>query len=68
MKPEKPKRKCGRDVGACVEGDSIYVECRKPGKWTLLRRTGQHQGHACKARKHAKATLLRSYTNIKHSQ
>jgi len=65
MKPEKSKKKCGRDVWDCIEGDSIYVECRKPGKWTKFRRTGQHQGHSCTAKKDAKATLLRFYTNIK---
>lgn len=58
----KAKTKWYRNVGDCIAGDQIRVEYRKPGDWN--RRTGQHQGHVCKAEKDAKATILKAYTNI----
>ena len=61
---KKAKIKCYRNVGDSVAGDLIRVECRKPGDWKLYRRTGQHQGHFYTAKKDAKATILKSYTNI----
>ncbi len=56
---------CLRAPGDCIEGDSIYVECRKKGKWKLFRMSGQHQGVQCTAKTNAKAVILRKYTNIK---
>ena len=61
---KKEKTKCYRNVGDCIVGDQIYVECRKPDKWKLIRRTGQHQGSVCTVKKDAKATILKAYTNI----
>ena len=62
MKENKP---CHREVGDCIEGHSIYVVCQKPSVWTLIRKSGQHRGWECTARKGAKAKLLKKYTNIK---
>lgn len=59
------KRTCYRNVGDCLEGDSIHVECRSPGKWNLYRMTGQHKGWKCKIQKNAKAIILKTYTNVK---
>jgi hypothetical protein len=56
---------CYREEGACIEGDTIYVECRKPGRWKLIRMSGRHEGRSCKAEKNAMALLLRKYTNVK---
>jgi hypothetical protein len=61
---KKGKIKYYRNVGDSIAGDQIRVECRKPGKWKLFRRTGQHQGQVCKVEKDAKATILKAYTNI----
>jgi hypothetical protein len=61
---KKAKIECYRNVGDCIAGDQIRVECRTPGKWKLYRRTGQHQGSVCIVKKDAKATILKSYTNI----
>jgi len=64
MTTPEPKP-CLRDLGDCIEGDSIYVECRKKGKWKLFRMSGQDKGVKCTAKKNAKAIILREYTNIK---
>ena len=63
---KKTKAKCYRNVGDSVAGDQIRVECRKPGDWNLFKMSGQHNGWKCTAKKNAKATVLRSYTNIKN--
>jgi hypothetical protein len=55
--------KCSRKENACIEGDAIYIECRKPDDWRLFRMTNNHNGHRCKAKKNAKAILLKTYTN-----
>jgi len=60
----KPKD-CYRDEGDCIEGDSIYIQCQDPQQWKLFRKSGQHRGRKCKAKKDAKAIILRSYTNIR---
>jgi len=59
------RKDCRREEGACIEGDTIYVQCQKPGKWTLFRKSEQHRGSHCKADKDAKAVLLKKYTNIR---
>jgi hypothetical protein len=58
-------RDCRREVDACIEGDTIYAECRKPDKWLLIRKSGQHKGMCGTFRKDAKAIILKSYTNVK---
>jgi len=63
----KKAKDCYREPDDCVEGDSIYVECRKPGNWGGFRMSGKHRGYSCKAQKNARGILLRSYTNIKRS-
>ncbi len=62
---QQEKKKCYRNIGDCIEGDQIRVECMKVGKWKLIRKSGQHKGQLCKAEKDARATILRTYTNIK---
>jgi len=56
-----------RNVGDMVCGDTIKVECRDPGKWKLIQMSGQHKGSICIAKKNAKATIVKSYTNVKNS-
>ncbi len=58
-------KKCHTSLNACIEGESIYIECRKPGKWGLFRMTGQHRGSQCIAKKNARAIILRERTNTK---
>jgi len=58
-------KNCLRNIGDCIEGDILYIECQDPEKWKIFRKSGQHRGHKCKAKKGAKAIILRSYTNIK---
>jgi hypothetical protein len=61
----KKKKSCLQEVGDCVQGDSVRVECRKPADWKLFRMTEQHKGWRCVAKKNAKATILKKYTNVK---
>jgi hypothetical protein len=58
-------KNCRRKPNDCIEGDQIYIQCQQPGKWQLFKKSEQHRGHKCKAKKDAKAIILRSYTNIK---
>ena len=63
-KPTNTKKECQQDPGDCIEGHSIHIQCQKPQKnWTMFRKSGQHRGWQCKARKDAKATLLKKYVN-----
>ncbi|RLB35555.1 MAG: hypothetical protein DRH20_10905 [Deltaproteobacteria bacterium] len=57
-------KNCSRKPYDCIEGDHIYIQCNAPGKWKVFRKSGQHKGQACDAKKDAKAILLKSYTNI----
>lgn len=61
---QQQKENCYQDFGDCIEGDSIRVECRKYTKWKLFRKSKQHKGSTCKISKNAKATILKSYTNV----
>ena len=65
MTKHKRFQNCLRDINSCIEGDSIYIECRKPSNWKLFQMTAQHKGSSCNARKNAKAIILKSYTNVK---
>jgi len=58
-------KNCSRKANDCIEGDTVYIECRKPGVWKLFRMSTQHHGNCCKARMNAKAIILKSYTNVK---
>lgn len=58
-------KNCMQKPDDCIEGDSIYVQCQKPGPWRLIRKSTQHRGQNCTARKDAKAIILRSYKNVK---
>jgi len=60
------KKGCYRNVGDCIEGYSIRVVSQKQGKWKLLQKSNQHKGRFCVVRKDAKATLLKSYTNLQN--
>lgn len=64
----KKKTPCYRKEGDCVEGDSIYVQCQSPGNWRLFRKSEQHRGWTSKAKKGAKAILLKSFTNVKQAR
>lgn len=65
MKEKAIFRNCVRDKNACIEGDSIYVECRKPPKkWILKQMSGRHKGSSATINKNAKAIILKSYTNV----
>lgn len=65
MKKRVKFQDCVRDENACIEGDSIYVECRKPpAKWYLKQMSGQHKGSSATINKNAKAIILKSYTNV----
>lgn len=58
---------CYRDIGDCIKGDSIYIECRKRPKereWKLFQKTHIHKGSCCKIKKGAEARILQSYTNV----
>jgi len=56
-------------IGDTIEGDVIYVECRKYSKWKLFQMSSQHKGSRCQIEKNAKARIVKSYTNLqnKHS-
>lgn len=58
------KKVCYRNVGDCIEGDSIRVESQKQGKWVLIQKSKQHKGKRCVIKKNAKATIIKSYTNL----
>ena len=62
---KKVKKPCYRKEYDCIEGDAIRIECRKPRKWKKFNMSGTHKGSACTAYKNAKATILKSYTNVK---
>ena len=64
-KKKKIFQNCRRKENDCIEGDSIYIECRKSGIWNLIRMSGQHHGNCCTAKMNAKAVILKSYTNVK---
>ena len=64
MKKKVKKKVCYRNVGDCIEGDSIRVESRIQTQWKLFRMTNTHQGKRCVIKKNAKATIIRSFTNI----
>jgi hypothetical protein len=65
MKKQAKLKDCVHDKNACIEGDSIYVECRKiPTKWDLMQMSGQHKGSCATIKKNAKAIILKSYTNV----
>lgn len=53
--------------GDTIRGDSIRIECRDHGKWNLFQMSSQHKGSVCVARKNAKATIMKTYTNVKTS-
>lgn len=55
----------GTKVGDKVSGDSLFIECRKPGDWHSFRMSGNHNGWQVKARKNASATVEVAYTSIK---
>jgi len=58
-------KKCYRNVGDCIEGDSIRVECQKPGKkWKLFQKSNQHRGMRCVVKKDAKAIIIKQYKNL----
>jgi len=57
-------KKCQTTENACIEGESVYIECRTPSKWKLFRMTGNHQGSKCTAKKNVRAIILRERTNI----
>ena len=63
---DEESRPCLRKQGDCIEGDKLYIQCRKPGQWKKFRMTEQHQGHKCKAEKNASARILKKYTNIQN--
>ncbi len=56
-------KKCSTSLNACIEGESIYIECRKPGKWQLFRMSKGHRGSKCTAKKNVRAIILRERTN-----
>jgi hypothetical protein len=60
----KKKTPCYRNVGACIEGDPIRVKCQAKGKWKMIQKSNQHRGSYCIIKKDAKATILKSYTNL----
>jgi hypothetical protein len=55
---------CSQDVDDCIAGDSLYIECMKPGQWNLIKKSNRHKGSACTAKKDAKAIILKKYTNL----
>jgi len=59
------KPPCYRNIGDCVKGDSLRIECRSIGKWKLFQYSGNHKGSRCTVKRNAKATILQSYTNVK---
>jgi hypothetical protein len=63
MKHENEKP-CLREVNDCIEGDSIFIECRTPGDWKLFNMSGNHKGSCCVIKKNAKARIQKKYTNI----
>gem|GEM_PF-2149538 len=54
---------CLREPNNCVEGDQLYIECKKKGRWELIQKSGQHKGSSCTVKKNAKAIVLRKFTN-----
>jgi len=61
----KNKKNCCRNVGDCIEGDSIRIECQKPDKqWRLFQKSKQHRAMRCIVKKDAKATIIKSYKNL----
>jgi len=60
----KKKKECYRNVGDCIEGHSIRVESQKQSRWKLFQKSKQHRAKRCVIKKDAKATILKSYTNI----
>lgn len=65
-KQENIFKNCQRNAKDCIVGDTIYIECRKPGSWNLFQMSGQHRGSCCSAKKNAKAIILKTYTNIRN--
>ena len=59
-------KNCLQNKNDCIAGDTIYIECRKPGGWKLFRMSIRHHGNCCTARMNAKAIILKPYTNIKN--
>lgn len=68
MKKDVVFKDCCHNPGDCLEAFSIYVQCQKTGKWSLIRKSDQHRGNACTIRKDAKAIILKRYTNVADSQ
>ena len=60
----KEEKTCLREENDCIEGDSVYIECRKPGDWKLFNMTGNHKGSYSIVKKNVKAIIQRKYTNI----
>jgi len=55
----------GKNKGDSISGDRLYIECRKPGKWQLFRKSGNHKGSETRAEKDATAVIENAYTNQK---
>ncbi len=49
--------------GTAIVGDKILVQCRKPGKWVLIRGSEQHHCQQTTAAKNAFAIINKSFTN-----
>ena len=58
------RNKVHTEKGDSIAGDHIRVTCRKKGAWTEIRKSGQHNGHQCEAKKDAKAEIVKAYTNV----
>jgi hypothetical protein len=64
MKKKGGGKACYRNVGDCIEGDAIRVVSQRQDKWKILQKSSQHKGRSCVVRKDAKATILKTYTNL----
>lgn len=64
--PKPPVRKptSGRHPGDNIAGDRLDIQCQKRGKWKLFGKSGQHKGSQTTAEKDARATIVKSYTNV----
>jgi len=58
------KKTCYRNIGDCIEGDSIRVESQIQKQWRLVQKSKQHKAKRCIIKKDAKATIIKSYTNL----
>jgi hypothetical protein len=64
-KSPQPTPLHGTNPGDKISGDSLRIECRKPGDWQSFRMSGQHNGFRVKARMNASAVVEQGFKNVR---